>query len=472
MVAPLDNSTLRVAIIGSGPSAFYAADHLLKQTQPVVEIEMFERLPTPFGLVRGGVAPDHAKIKSVTKTYDEIANNPRFRYRGNVTFGKDITLADLKTVFHAIIFAVGAQTDRQLGITGENLLGSHAATEFVGWYNGHPDYRDYQFDLNTSAVAVIGNGNVAMDVARILASTPEELAVTDIADYALDALRASKIQDIYVIGRRGPAQAAFTTPEIKEFGQLIDAEPIVSEEDVTLDPVSEASLLTDKTAGRNVAILRGFAKQALQGKSRRVHFLFLESPLELLGETSVEGIKLAKNALIQDETGAQRPRPTGETETLPVGLVFRSIGYQGVALRDVPFDEKRAVIPNQAGRAILLENENPLYGLYVAGWIKRGPSGIIGTNRPDSVETATTLLADWNAGLLHQPTHDLASIDALLQARGVQYIDFHDWKLLDREEQRRGAESSPTRPRVKFTRINEMLEWLAQEKQRIAVAAD
>src|SRR5690606_5546254 len=333
---------LRVANVGSGPSAFYAAEHLQKQSGLVIQIDMFERLPTPHGLVRGGVAADHTKIKSVTKVYDKIATHENLRYFGNVEFGRDITHADLVQHYHQIIYATGAQTDRQMGIPGEDLPGSHAATEFVGWYNAHPDYRDLTFDLSQEAVAVIGNGNVAMDVARILASTYEELAATDIADYALEALKNSRVRDIYVLGRRGPAQAAFTSPELRELGELQGAEVIVRPEDAELDPLSADDLLksTDRTAERNVQTLARYATTPLQGKPRRLHMRFLGSPVELIGTERVEAIKLVKNELYRSDDGSLRPRPTNQFETIPVGLVFRSIGYKGVPLPDVPFDAR------------------------------------------------------------------------------------------------------------------------------------
>ncbi|PJF25471.1 MAG: NADP oxidoreductase, partial [Phototrophicales bacterium] len=345
---------LRVAVIGSGPSAFYAAEAYLKQTALVVEVDMFERLPTPHGLVRGGVAPDHQKIKSVTKVYDKIASDPRFRFYGNVEFGRDIQHTDLVAHYHQIVYATGAQTDRRMGIPGEDLSGSHAATEFVAWYNAHPDYRDLHFDLTQTHVAVIGNGNVAMDVARILASSEAELAVTDIADYALDALRKSRVTDIYVIGRRGPAQAAFTNPEIKELGELADAEVIVLPKEAALDPLSQEMLTRepDRTVMNNVQTLQAYAQKPPTGKRRRIHMRFLWSPVELIGTERVEAIKIVKNELQLADDGSLRPRATDQTEIIPVGLVFRSIGYKGVALPDVPFDSKAGVIPNQQGRVI------------------------------------------------------------------------------------------------------------------------
>lgn len=470
-----ESAPLFIAIIGSGPSGFYAAEYYLKQTEKIIYVDMFDRLPTPFGLVRGGVAPDHDKIKSVTKVYDKIATNPRFRFFGHVELGKDITHADLTANYHQIIYATGAQTDRRLGIAGEDLQGSHAATEFVGWYNAHPDYRDLTFDLSQERVAIVGNGNVAMDVARILASSVEELEKTDIADYALTALRESKVKEIYVLGRRSPAQAAFTNPEIKELGNMSISDIIVPVEDATLDPLSAAALEAATTsaeqgAKRNVAILQKYAEQEPTGKPRRIIMRFLVSPVELIGADHVEAIKLVKNELVQAEDGSLRPRATETVEVIPVGLVFRSIGYKGVQLPDVPFDAKNGVIPNQQGRVINLETGLPLTGEYVVGWIKRGPSGVIGTNRPDSVETVTQALQDALEGNTLQPSNpNRDAIVSLLTARKVEFVTYADWLQLDAIEQARGAELN--RPRLKFSCIDEMLSAIRNAAPS-AIAAD
>ena len=310
------------------------------------------------GLVRGGVAPDHPKIKSVTKLYDRIAANPNFRFFGHVEYGTDIVHDDLIRHYHATIYAVGAQTDRRMDIPGEDLPGSHPATEFVAWYNAHPDFCSYEFDLSAENVAVIGLGNVAMDVIRILARTPEELAETDIADYALEALRHSNVKNIYVLGRRGPAQAAFTNPEIKELGELDDADVIVSPEEVKLDSYSQQYIDSgnDRVAAKNVEILKSYAEQGSTGKVRKIIMRFLVSPVEIIGDDRVEAIKIVKNELYPNDKGSLRPRPTGEYETIPVGLVFRSVGYQGIALPGVPFDEKSATIPNAKGRVLTSTN--------------------------------------------------------------------------------------------------------------------
>jgi len=460
------DSPLRVAIIGSGPSGFYAAEHLFKQATLVVQIDMYDRLPTPYGLVRGGVAPDHPKIKSVTKVYEKIASNPNFRFYGNVEIGKHISHDDLKAHYHAIIYAVGAQTDRRMGIPGEDLPGSHAATEFVGWYNGHPDYRDLQFDLSQKAVAVIGNGNVAMDVVRILSSTYDELRQTDIADYALEALRESKVEDIYMLGRRGPAQAAFTNPELKELGELSDADVILRPDEVALDPLTQEYIAAhpDAQVDKNLKTLNQMLQTPPQGKPRQIYMRFLVSPTELIGEGHVQAIRLVKNELQVSKDGSLRPRPTDNYETLSVGLVFRSIGYMGVALAGVPFDERAGIIPNDHGRVIDPSTNQPVLGEYVVGWIKRGPSGIIGTNKPDSVETANMLLADVpNLKPLapSQATHE--SVDQLLHERQPDLVTFDDWLLIDRLETESGQ--AVGRPRIKYSRIAEMIEALNKAKQ-------
>ena len=454
---------LRVAIIGSGPSGFYAADHLQKQKDLTVQIDMYDKLPTPFGLVRGGVAPDHQKIKSVTKVYDKIADNPNFRFYGHVEFGKDITYADLADHYHAVIYAVGAQTDRALGIKGEDLGGSHPATEFVGWYNGHPDYRHLQFDLSQKSAAIIGVGNVAMDVARILARSQAELMETDIADYALEALSQSSITEIHIFGRRGPAQAAFTNPEIKELGEMEEADLIIAPEEIALDAFSKAYLASpdaDKKDVKNVQIMEELANRAPQGKRKRIYMHFLASPVELLGEGCVEKMRVVHNELTQDDKGELRPRATDRHTTYDVGLVFRSVGYMGVPLPDVPFYEKWGTIPNKLGCVLTAHNsETPHVGNYVVGWIKRGPSGIIGTNKPDSIETADSLLADFKAGQVLSPKNPSRdAVESLLKGRGVRVVSYADWQRLDRLELARGE--AVGRPRLKFCTIEEMLTAL------------
>lgn len=461
------STQVRVAIIGSGPSGFYAADHLLKQSNPPIFVDMYEKLPTPFGLVRGGVAPDHAKIKSVTKLYSRIAKQERFRFFGNIEFGADIKRAELEAHYHGIIYAVGAQTDRKLGIPGEDLRNSFAATEFVGWYNGHPDYHAYDFDLTgVKRVAVIGVGNVAMDVARILARTSAELYATDIADYALEALRKSQVEEIFVLGRRGPAQAAFSNPEIKELGEMADADIVVSGAEARLDELSAAQLKAsgDRAARRKVKILQAYAKRKARGCSRRIIMRFLVSPVALLGQDQVEALRIVQNELHLDERGSLRPRATERQETLPVDMVFRSVGYHGVRLPDVPFYERWGTIPNDRGRVLTShEDGQVLPGNYVVGWIKRGPSGVIGTNKPDAIESANRFLEDLAAQRALAPADTRGeTILQLIQARQPNYFTFADWERLDAIERQRGVESG--RSRVKFTRVEDMLVALGKNR--------
>lgn len=466
-----NTNPLRVAIIGSGPSAFYAAEHLIKQSNLTVTIDMFERLPTPFGLVRGGVAPDHPKIKSVTRVYDRIARRENFRFFGNVTFGQDITHDDIHRHYHAVIYAVGAQTDRQMDIPGEGLPGSHAATEFVGWYNGHPDYRDLTFNLQAERVAVIGNGNVAMDVVRMLAHTREELEQTDVVDYALEALAASTIKEIYILGRRGPAQAKFTTPELRELSELAAADIIIDPTELELDPLS-AEWLEDRknrTAQKNLDLMREYAQQPPAGSPIRIIMKFLVSPHEIRGDGQVQYTDLTKNEICVKEHFL-RPCPTDETETLPVDLIFRSIGYHGVPLPGLPFDDWAGIIPNSQGR-IIDEHDNILRGSYVVGWIKRGPTGIIGTNKPDAQETVNLLVEDVAAEQLLEPENpDFDAIPRLLAERDIRYVTFADWELLDQMEQERGA--AVGRPRLKFSRVEDMLAALAARKEQPEPATD
>ena len=455
---------LRVAIVGSGPAGFYAAEHLLK-SDVNVQVDMFDRLPTPFGLVRFGVAPDHQKIKSVTRVFDRIAKNESFRFYGNVDVGQDITLEDLKDHYHQICFATGAQTDRQMGIPGEDLPRSHAATEFVAWFNGHPDYRDCEFDLSAERVAVVGVGNVAVDVARILCRTPEELAATDIADHALEALRNSRVKEVYMLGRRGPMQAAFTNPEVRELGELTGADIHVPEDEAKLDPLSQAELdgSDDDKIKKKVEILQDFAQREPEGKSRLLTLRFLVSPTELVAgeDGGVRVMRIEKNELVSDGERTS-PRGTGQTEDLPVDLVFRSVGYRGVPIEGLPFHERWGLIPNEAGRVTEPETDQPLTGLYVSGWIKRGPSGVIGTNKKDGTETATAMLEDAAASATFDPgSPDPAAIDALVHERQPNLVTYENWTRLDAIELSKGEALG--RPRVKFTSRADIKEVLADE---------
>jgi ferredoxin/flavodoxin---NADP+ reductase len=453
---------LRVAIVGSGPAGFYAAGHLLKcKSHPdlCVQVDMYDRLPTPWGLVRGGVAPDHPNIKAVSRVYEKTAAHPEFRFFGNVELGRDVSRDDLLGRYDAVVYAVGSQTDRRMGIPGEDLPGSWAATEFVAWYNGHPDYRDLEFDLDHERAIVVGNGNVATDVARMLALTPAELAATDVADHALEVLSRSKVREIVVLGRRGPAQAAFTNPELLELGEMTDADVFVDPRDAELDPLSRAFLESEAASGttrKNVEIISGYAAREPTGKPRRIVLRFLVSPVEIMGRDRVEGIRIRRNELVPDELGALRARPTDAEEELGCGLVFRSIGYRGTPLRGLPFDERRATVPNEGGR-IVADGGTPLAGEYAVGWIKRGPTGIIGTNKRDAQETVDVLLEDLDAGRLLDPADpDRDTLEALLSERAPDHVTYSGWEAIDRAEKTAGEPQG--RPRVKLCTFEELLD--------------
>jgi ferredoxin--NADP+ reductase len=459
----MTDNPIRIAVIGSGPAGFYTAGHLLKQSgdgEQAVEVDMIERLPTPWGLVRSGVAPDHPKIKSVTRIYEKTAAHPRFRFFGNVELGKDVTRDELAEHYHAIVYATGSPSDRPLGIPGEELEGSHPATDFVGWYNGHPDYCDHDFDLSASRAVVIGNGNVALDVARMLTLTHDELAVTDIADHALEVLDGSNVSEIVVVGRRGPAQAAFTNPELLELGELEDADVIVDPEELERAlAVSDPNM--DPTAERNVSVLREYAKRAPANKGKRVVLRFLLSPIELIGDGGgVRAVVMARNALQAGEDGKLKAEPTGETESIEAGLVMRAIGYRGKPLPGVPFDERSATIPNQGGR--VEGSESVLIGEYAVGWIKRGPSGVIGTNKKDAQETVDAMLEDLAVDKHLTPAEpDPRAIERLLTERVPALVTYEGWSEIDRHEQAMGEPHG--RPRVKLARIEELLRVAAGE---------
>jgi ferredoxin/flavodoxin---NADP+ reductase len=456
---------LRVAIIGAGPTGFYATDQLFRQPELVVDVDLYDRVPTPYGLVRAGVAPDHQKIKAVTAAFDKVAAHPRFRFFGGVELGRHLSVDDLRAHYHMIIYTTGAQTDRRMGIPGEDLQRSHAATEFVAWYNGHPDYRDLTFDLSQERAAVVGVGNVAADVARILSRTPEELAATDIADYALEALSASRIREVYVLGRRGPAQAAFTNPEVRELGELAGADVSAIPEEVELDELTRQALerAPDRATQKKVEILKEFSRRAPTGKPKRLVMRFLVSPVELLddGRGGVGRMRLVKNRLYATATGTLQPKATGEFDELSVGLVFRSVGYRGVPLPGVPFNDDWGVILNEKGRVLDSQTKQPLVGQYTAGWIKRGPTGVIGTNKPDAAETVSGMLEDLARDIHLRPADPTPqAVERMVRERQPQYLSYQDWLKLDDIETGRGKETG--RPRVKFTRVKDMLAALGR----------
>ncbi len=455
-----------MAVVGSGPAGFYAADALLK-ADPPAEVDMIERLPTPWGLVRLGVAPDHENIKAVSRAFEKVAQRPGFRFFGNVAVGTQVEHADLAAVYDAVLYSVGAQTDRRLGIPGEDLPGSWAATEFVAWYNGHPDFQDLEFDLSGERAVIVGNGNVAIDVARMLALTTEELAPTDTTQPAIDAISASGIREIVMLGRRGPAQAAFTPPELQELGELAGADVAVDPADLELDPASEKALEEDRErVRRNVDLLREFAARGPAGKPKTLRLRFLVSPVEILGDERVEGVVIVKNRLEQDERGRLVAVPTEERETIPCGVVFRSVGYRGVPLAGLPFDEARATLPNDRGR-VLGEDGRPLPGVYCAGWIKRGPSGVIGTNKKDATETVQLLLEDAQAGLLPRGE---GRVEDVLADAGAEPVVYGGWTAIDTYERECGAPLG--RPRVKLVTWDDLLARARALESEQAAAAE
>lgn len=458
---------LWVAIIGAGPAAYFTAEALFKQAGLDVRIDMFNRLPTPFGLVRDGVAPDHQSIKAVTRKFEKVSHDPRFRYFGNVAIGEDLHRDDLLRLYDQVVYAVGTPTDKQMGIPGEDLPGSHSATEFVWWYNGHPDFTDAEFDLSAERAVVVGIGNVALDVARILASSHEALATTDIADHALAKLRSSRVREIVVLGRRGPAQAAFTSVELKEFGQLDGAGVVVDPADLELDEESRKLVEEQRAVRRNLELLEGYASGgAPSNGGRTVEFRFLVSPVELIGDEAgrLEAVRIERNRLVKTEDGSMRPRGTGEYEVIDAGLVFRSIGYRGVPLPGLPFHDRWGIIPNQGGR-VVDANGTRYPREYVSGWCKRGPSGVIGTNKPDGAETAEAML-EGAASIAAQLPAGRAeeAIESLLAERGVDYVTFQDWEALDEFELARGKAEG--RPRVKVCQVEEMLEVIHAARER------
>jgi len=454
----MDRARPRVAIVGAGPAGAFAAASLLRASGEV-EIDLFERLPTPWGLLRGGVAPDHQEIKRLQDTFDRQTLERGCRFLGNVEVGVDVSHSELMRHYTAVVYATGAQTDKSLGIPGEDLPGSWAATEFVAWYNGHPDYRELEFDLSGTRAVVIGNGNVAADVVRLLTLSPRELERTDVADHALEALRESRIEEVIVLGRRGPAQVAFTSAELRELGHLDGVDIRVGRDDVELDPVSREWLAEEGTftARRNMALLREFAaRSARPGAERRIELRFLRSPVEIRGTGSVEAVDVGRNEIIRADDGRLRARAVdGAVETIECGLVLRSVGYQAVPLPDVPFEERSCVLPNDRGRVLTLDGE-PLRGVYAVGWIKRGPTGILGTNKRDAEETVSRLVEDLRTRALPEPTDPgREQIDALLAQRKPDLVTVEGWRAIDAHELERGR--SEERPRVKLASRDDLV---------------
>jgi ferredoxin/flavodoxin---NADP+ reductase len=432
----------RAAVVGAGPAGFYAADQLLGSG---FEVDLLDALPTPFGLVRSGVAPDHPNIKAVTRVYEKTAARPGFRFFGGVALGEHVSRPELLERYHAVVYAIGTPDDNRLGIAGEDLLGSHSATRFVAWYNGHPHAADEEFDLGAERAVVIGNGNVAVDVARMLVLHPDELRCTDVADHALEVFSGSGVREVVLVGRRGPAQAAFTNPELRELGELQRADVIVDPAELEgVEPPEEA------TKRRNVETLQSYAGRPSGSKSHRVVLSFLRSPVEIVGdeEGRVRGLRVVRNRL--DHTG--RAVPTEDEELIECGSVFRSIGYRGRPLDGVPFDERRGVIRNEGGR-VCDEHHDPCRGEYAVGWIKRGPSGVIGTNKKDAAETVKRILEDRDAGVLNEAQDAEPDAAAQLYARSAA-VSWQGWAAIDAHERARGEPAG--RPRIKVVDAQEL----------------
>ncbi len=447
---------LRIAVFGAGPSGFFAAEELLKVPGRAVTVDLFDRLPTPYGLVRGGVAPDHQNTKAVVNQFEKTAARPGFRFFGNVTFGTDLSLEEVLAQYHQVLFATGAEGDRRLNVPGEDLPGSHPATAFVGWYNGHPDYRDLRFDLDAEQVVVVGNGNVAVDVARILARSVDDLARTDIAEHALEALRHSKVREVYLLGRRGPAQAAFSNPELRELTALAGVDLVVRPEDLELDAVNQTFLAqhASRHPQRNLELLAAQSAKGEGTQPRKIRLKFFVSPVDIVGSRRVERVRVERNRLVEDAQGGFNARGTGVFEEIPSQLVFRSVGYKGQCLPGVPFDDRAGIIPHRDGRVIDPLTGAPLPRVYVAGWIKRGPSGVIGTNRPDAVATVRGMLADAE-GDAGSRSLSADGVPALLARKQVQAVTFEAWKRIDHLEVESGKRRG--KPREKFTTREELL---------------
>lgn len=459
-----DNSPLRVSIIGAGPSGFYAAGQLLAVKEPQFAVDLYDRLPTPYGLVRSGVAPDHPKIKSVTKAYDKTTEHERFRFFGHVELGSDVSREQLLAHYHVVCYTLGTSTDKRLGIPGEELRGSHAATEFVAWYNGHPDHSGLEVDLHGAKQAVVvGAGNVAIDVARMLALAPSELEITDTADHAIAVLNASGVEEITILARRGPLQAAFTNPELLEMGELARGDVEIA--GAELDELSAVALQeADKTRRRNVEIIQEYAGRPKTGKPITVRFRFLASPVELLGDENgrVRAVKVENNVIVVREDGSLGARGTGTFDEIPAQLVFRSIGYTGVPVAGIPFDERRGLIRNEGGRVTDADGTHQP-GEYVSGWIKRGPSGVIGTNKKDAQDTVNKIVEDALAGRLNEPASD--DIDGLIAENAQFAVSWEGWQAINAIETAIGEAASPARPRVKLT------EWAALREAARGVAS-
>ncbi|MDQ3761315.1 MAG: FAD-dependent oxidoreductase [Actinomycetota bacterium] len=433
------SGSVRVAVIGSGPSGLYAADELSKHD--AVSVDVLDRLPCPYGLLRYGVAPDHLKMKSLEITLRKILERTRVRFLGGVELGTGISVDELREYYDAVVYATGSPVDRRLAIPGEDLPGSFSATEFVAWYCGHPDAQVDAFTLDARSAVVIGVGNVAVDVARILAKSAQELGVTDMPDHVLKVLDKSAVSDIHIVGRRGPAQAKFTTKELRELGELANADVVVDPAELLLDEAGTELVESNKTVRRNLETLQEWSTRPQQDRARRIHLRFLLSPVAVLGTERVEAVQCERNVL----DGSGGVTGTGETVTLAAQLLLRSVGYRGLPLPGVPFDEQAGVIPHVAGR--VQRNGSTAIGEYVVGWIKRGPTGVIGTNKSDAKETVEQLLHDLDA-LPRAPHREPNAITDRLAQRGVGVVTWAGWEAIDAAEQALGVAAGRARIKI------------------------
>jgi ferredoxin/flavodoxin---NADP+ reductase len=457
---PLGSSErpVRVAVVGAGPAGFFTAEALLKSAAPVFDVDVLERLPTPFGLVRSGVAPDHQQIKTVHKTFEKTSAHERFRFLGNVRVGWDVSAAELQRHYDQVVYAIGSASDRRLGLPGEELTGSYAATAFVGWYNAHPDFAAHPFDLSHPRVVVVGVGNVAMDIARVLLRDPDELATTDIASHALEALRRSRVREVVMLARRGPAQAAFDVKELRDIAALNGVQVVLDA--AQLAPEAERKDQLSAGARRGVEAMLAMAQAAPRPGARTLRLEFLASPRELLGDAQghLRAVQVERTELVAGLGGELLAAGTGRTFELEAGALFRSVGYRGVPLAGVPFDAKAGVIPNLDGR-VLGDAGVPVPGQYAVGWCRRGPTGVIGTNKADAAAVAQRMVADVPSLAPAAPAlRGRSAIDALLADRDLKVTSFSDWTTLDTVEIATGRARGKLRE--KFVSVEQMMNHL------------
>ena len=454
--------TWRIAVIGSGPSAFYAAQFALNQKDVDVRLDMFERLPVPFGLVRLGVAPDHQVVKRVVNIYNKVAASPGFRYFGNVELGRDLQIEDLERRYDQIIYAFGCSKSSNIGLPGEELAGVHGAAEMVGWYNGHPDFRGERYGLSeVEHAVVIGNGNVALDVARVLLQPPERLAPSDISDAALEELRRSSIREVSMLGRRGPVQAAYSAKELEEVDEVDDVELVVSKHEAEPDPKSAAWLEEHGSRGkqRSVRFLKTCSEREPDQHSRKFRCRFLLSPVAFLGSERVEAVRVEQMEIYEDDAGVLRSRSTGQTQDIPCQLVLLSVGYRGDPLPGVPYDDRNGAVPNTDGRVQHERGGDVRVGHFAVGWSKRGPSGIIGTNMADSRATVMCMMEDRRSDRALSPSSDQDTAE-LLRERGVEVVSWADWLRLDAWEVAEGKKRGKLRHKLET--VAEMMRMIRE----------